>query len=255
MIKKLSVMFGLGGLLCTPALEAQMTLTMIDNTSQYSYGVGGEFRAVGNPALDAAVNWNAYSSKTQGTISSSVDGGAWGYNSGLNGQRYFQTFCTETEEDFSPGSSYPITSIGTAAMYAGTGHPVPITLGVAYLYSQFAAGTLAGYTYTYGTDRSTSAGTLQEAIWYLLGEYQYGAALAGFALTDLQNSGIPQAKWTNPANGSYGVADMVLDAPGQAQDQLVMVPVPEPTTLFFGAMLLLPFGVSTLRFGRRNRAV
>jgi hypothetical protein len=30
--------------------------------------------------------------------------------------------------------------------------------------------------------------------------------------------------------------------------------VPEPTTIFGGALLLLPFGASTLRLLRRNRA-
>jgi hypothetical protein len=125
-------------------------------------------------------------------------------------------------------------------------------LGVAYLYSQFAAGTLSGYDYTYGGGRVASAGTLQQAIWYLLGEYQEGAQLTGFALTDLQNSGIAQANWTDAANGAYGVADMVLGTPGAAQDQLVMV-VPEPTTMIAGALLLLPFGASTLRILRKNR--
>jgi hypothetical protein len=32
------------------------------------------------------------------------------------------------------------------------------------------------------------------------------------------------------------------------------IPVPEPTTLIAGALLLLPFGASALRFVRRNRA-
>jgi len=31
-------------------------------------------------------------------------------------------------------------------------------------------------------------------------------------------------------------------------------PVPEPTTLIAGALLLLPFGASTLRLLRKNRA-
>jgi hypothetical protein len=32
------------------------------------------------------------------------------------------------------------------------------------------------------------------------------------------------------------------------------VPVPEPTTMVAGALLLLPFGASTLRILRKNRA-
>jgi len=76
--------------------------------------------------------------------------------------------------------------------------------------------------------------------------------LTGAALTDLQNSGIAQADWTKAANGAYGVADMTLDNPGQAQDQLVIV-VPETSTVIAGALLLLPFGASTLRILRKNR--
>jgi hypothetical protein len=36
--------------------------------------------------------------------------------------------------------------------------------------------------------------------------------------------------------------------------QFVVTQVPEPTTMIAGALLLLPFGVSTLRFVRKNRA-
>jgi hypothetical protein len=254
MMNKILTLVGLGALCCAPAVNASMNITLIDDTSHYSFGDGGEFRAVGDSGLNSAINWNAYSTVTTGTITGATDGGSWGYSSGLDGQRYFQTFCTEIAEEFSPGSSYPVTAIGNSAMYAGTGHAVPITLGVAYLYSQFAAGTLAGYDYNYGSGRSTTAGVLQEAIWYLLGESGDGAQLAGLALTDLQNSPIPSTQWMQPADGAYGVGDMVLDNPGQAQDQLVMVAVPEPTTMISGVLLLLPFGASTLRILRRNRA-
>jgi hypothetical protein len=252
-MKRLYAIIGMAGALCTPALQASMNITLLDDTSQYSYGVGGEFRAVGDSGLNSAVNWAAYSAQTQGTIGNS-DTGSWGYSSGLYGQKYFQTFCTETSEEFSPGSQYAISSIGNNALYnsSPTQTPVPITMGVAYLYSQFAAGTLTGYDYTYGSGRAVSAGILQQAIWYLLGENQDNAQLAGFALTDLQNSNIQN--WTAPANGAYGVGDMVLSEPGQAQDQLVMTAVPEPTTIISGVLMLLPFGASTLRILRRNRA-
>jgi hypothetical protein len=76
--------------------------------------------------------------------------------------------------------------------------------------------------------------------------------LTGAALLDLQNSGIAEANWTAAANGAYGVQDMVLAQPGQVQDQLVIV-VPEPTTMIAAALLLLPFGASTLRILRKTR--
>jgi hypothetical protein len=56
---------------------------------------------------------------------------------------------------------------------------------------------------------------------------------------------------------------MVLGLPGQVQDQLVMTgspgtpqggtPVPEPTTVFASALMLIPLGVSALRIVRKNR--
>jgi hypothetical protein len=43
--------------------------------------------------------------------------------------------------------------------------------------------------------------------------------------------------------------DLVVEVSGVAP-----VPVPEPTTMVAGALLLLPFGASTLRILRKNRA-
>ena len=262
-MKKTCMVLGLAGLMAAPNLFAAMSVTLMDDTpgmnSTYSYsqGDGGEFRAVGNTALNSIVNWGAYSSATKGTVTAANDGSSWGYGQGLAlpGSEYFQTFCTELLEEYTPGGLYPISSIGNAALYNDTSHPVPITLGVAYLYSQFAAGTLGGYDYNYadGGGRSASAGNLQNAIWSLLGE-QSMALLTGAALTDLQNSGIAEADWTVAANGAYGVEDMTLDNPGQAQDQLVIV-VPEAPTVIASALLLLPFGASMFRIFRKKRNV
>ena len=38
-------------------------------------------------------------------------------------------------------------------------------------------------------------------------------------------------------------------------DDISLVAVPEPTTMIAGALLLLPFGASTLRMLRKNHAV
>ena len=262
-MKKTCVVLGLAGLMAAPNLFAAMSVTLMDDTpgmnSTYSYsqGDGGEFRAVGNSGLDGVVNWGAYSSATKGTVTAANDGASWGYGQGLAvpGSSYFQTFCTELREEYSPGGLYPISSIGNAALNNNTGHPVPITLGVAYLYSKFAAGTLGGYDYSYtdGGGRSASAGNLQNAIWSLLGEQDI-SLLTGAALTDLQNSGIAEADWTAAANGAYGVEDMTLNNPGQAQDQLVIV-VPESTTIIAGALLLLPLGASTFKILHKKRIV
>lgn len=240
------------GLAAVPCLQAGMTVTLIDNTSQYSYGNGGEFRAVANSDLLAAThNLVGYSSKTSGTISSGTDGGSWGYNSGLNGHSYFQTFCVEYNEEFYPGTSYSV-GISSRAMYGGQPpNGDPISIGTAWLYSQFAKGTLSGYNYTYGSaTRSPQAGLLQQAIWWLEGEN--GGVRTGYINTAedaLYGAHGPtqDAKITLDApHGAYGVAVMNLGAPGAVQDQLVVVP--EPTTLIAGALLMLPFGLSAFGF-------
>jgi len=69
-------------------------------------------------------------------------------------------------------------------------------------------------------------------------------------------------------NGNYGLTgDLLYPNPtyqgngdGEPVQELLLrtqdaPPVPEPTTIVAGAMLLLPFGMSTLRMFRKNRAV
>ena len=260
-MKKTCVVLALAGLMAAPKLFAAMSVTLMDDTpgmnSSYSYsqGNGGEFRAVGDSGLDSVVNWGAYSSATKDTVTALNDGASWGYGQGLAkpGSEYFQTFCTELLEEYTPGGLYPVSSIGNNALYDGTGHAVPITLGVAYLYSQFAAGTLGGYDYNYGAGRSATAGDLQSAIWMLLSETS--GTLATWVSNDLTSGlGSNTSAWTQDANGAYGVEDMTLDNPGLAQDQLVIV-VPESTTMIAGALLLLPFGASTFKILRKKRSV
>jgi hypothetical protein len=48
-----------------------------------------------------------------------------------------------------------------------------------------------------------------------------------------------------------GASGSVQD--GNAQDIRILAPVPEPTTILAGALLLLPFGASTLRILRKRQ--
>ena len=245
-MKRLCVLVGLAGVLCVPSIQAGMQVTMMDDTSQYSYGDGGEFRAVGNADLIAALNnLSGYSSLTMGTVGS-ADINSWGYNGGLAGGTYFQTFCIETTEYFSPGTTYGA-AISYNALYGhlGSGPGVPVTMGAAWLYSQFAAGTLSGYDYTYGGGRSTTAGALQQAIWYLQGES--GGVNNGWVTLAAANV----ADVSAAADGAFGVEALNLGAPGAVQDQLVVIP--EPTTCVAGLLLLVPFAASTLQGLRKSR--
>jgi hypothetical protein len=143
-----------------------------------------------------------------GTIGA-ADTSSWGYNSSLNGQQYFQTFCIQSTVDFTPGNSYSVV-ISPA-----------ITIGTAYLYSQFAAGSLNGYTYTYGSGRSTSAGLLQQAIWWLQG--QTGGVDNSFVTAAGTVLGMTAAQLQDAANGAYGVVALDLGGSAPAQDQLLRI--------------------------------
>ena len=117
---------------------------------------------------------------------------------------------------------------------------------------------------------NASAAALEFAIWTALyNSTGYGALgnsyftiqnMTGTTLTDYNNfitdltsSGITGPQYTgNILEGQ----DAVQDGAGSGQSQeffLLGTPVPEPTTMIAGALLLLPFGMSTLRMLRKSR--
>jgi hypothetical protein len=195
--------------------------TLVLNTNAYtdSYG-GGEF-TVNNSGL-------SMSSYAAATI---VNGG-------------FETFCMEYGEHFSPGGTYTYT-LGNAA----TGGDLPsgsdpISMGTAWLYSQFAKGTLSGYSYaTTGSSRVASALDLQLAFWYLEDETGTSPAYTTFAVDHpgfnpstnafitaalTQFGGLAGAR--ADANGMFGVSVLNLTSnEGQTnnQSQLYLNPVPD----------------------------
>lgn len=135
--------------LISPSLKAdQIVLT----TGPYQYDIAGEFTASTTPTLPVT-----------------------GYTSATATASTFQTFCVQTEVDFSPGTSYSytmgLTALGSGQTYA-PGFNGSLTAGTAWLYSQFASGGL-GSSYDYANSsnlRRTDAGLLQAAIWAFMGE-------------------------------------------------------------------------------------
>jgi len=162
----------------------------------------------------------------------------------------FDTFCLAEGVLFHTGTTYNY-STSASAIPGGPGNggaPDPISIGTAYLYSQFRAGTLTGYTY----GNATSANNLQAAIWWLEGEnlgVKNGFVTLAESILTLNDTTI-----LADANGAFGVIVLNLtDAAGNYyQSQLGAVP--EPSTVVAGALLLLPFGVSTMRILRKNKA-
>jgi hypothetical protein len=167
----------------------------------------------------------------------------------------FITFCLEKNESFgSFGQPLRVAAVSTGAVNGGVsgGNPDPLDPGTAWLFTQFASGTLAGYSHTNG-----NADSLQRAIWFIEGEFGAGYTLAQLDALD------HQAKlWVDDATGA-GWTDIGLvrvlnlqkfDNASHAwvasQDQLYLAPVPEPETY---AMLLAGLGLLGVAARRRKR--
>jgi hypothetical protein len=204
---------GLAGAMAAPNVFAYVGLngTLNFSASTYQNGNGGEFNAV------------------------------------TTGLGSFATFCLETGEYIGQPPSGPYTyTINTGAVAGGpgayatdpnTGLPMDnVSIGTAWLFSQFSAGTLTldtGLGSYFDANRLANAGELQQAIWFLgdepEGQYNGYVTLAQTALGNLT-----LAQVEADSNGAYGVAALNLfDSNGNlAQDQLVVVPEPTAAGCF-----------------------
>ncbi len=183
---------------------------------------------------------------------------------GLLGTGY-SAFCLEFNEHISLPGNYDA-NVNTEAVRGGGGpNPDPISRATAWLYSQFRNGTLAinapGYVY----NNNTQSDKLQEAIWWLeqetsafsgsapLGsESSFNNYLVTAAVTATGAGTAANARLID-ANGEWGVMALNLYTGPDVYNQDMLAIVPEPATMIAGALLLLPFGASTIRFLRKNR--
>ena len=213
---------------------------------------------------------------TGGGYGNSAGGGAFAATTTGAIPGSFYTFCLEANETLTIPGSYNYT-INTGAVNGGIGHGTtpgasatfdPLSIGTAYLYSQFRSGSLAGYNTVAG------ANNLQWAIWYLENEVgnlsdpvnapvsattYLNTALAGLNALGTYGSFTTYADLFQNANGAFGVVALNVTDGGQFTNgrqglhQDVLGIVPEPSTVVAGALLLLPFGVSTLRILRKKQ--
>ena len=203
-------------------------LTMEPGFGPYIVGGGGEFTVLPDAPLAGALG--AYSPLTQNYVQRGT----------------FQTFCVERNEYITDNTLYDVT-FNTITVFSG----VPLSVGTAYLYQQFALGTLAGYNYLdlpAGSRTLASHGSayeLQHALWYYMGEYSYdpyndymnGNVFVPGNIPGLSGTGAFAAD-----NGAHGVSILNLWAPGQPHDaahtyqDLLIYSVPEPATLALAAL-------------------
>jgi len=186
-------------------------------------------------------------------LSSILGGYANGVTANIVGfANSFQTFCVERNEYITDNTTYDVT-LNNVTVFSAK----PLTIGAAYLYQQFAMGTLAFYNYSNTSPVGSRTGAtphgnafeLQRAIAYFMGEY-------GFDQYNYYMNGTV-ALPSNPLGAYTGNQVQILNlwAPGQPhdpahafQDVLVLTRVPEPSTLALAGL-----GVAALLAFRRRK--
>lgn len=196
------------------------------NTNPFSNGNGlggGEFTAI--------------------PVTGFLDKSAYNAISLYNGN--IEVFCLEYKEHFTPGGTYDYT-INPRAFggdVAGGGGD-PISVGTAWLYYQFATGTLSGFDYAYTNAsqiaaRKADSSALQLAFWYLEDETQFISGYGSYDPTTNPFLNLAAGQFGNlvnaktDANGAYGAAVLNLTSNnGQTlhQSQIYLTNVPDSAT-------------------------
>jgi len=170
---------------------------------------------------------------------------------GTNQVKQFKSFCLETHEYFSWGSSTKNVYNGTIEPWAiggGIEYPADETAGkdelddrTAYLYLKYLSSPLSGITGEYSLGEIDQA--YQNAIWFIEDEISSLAegSLAKMLLTEANNA---ITQWQN--NGRVAVLNLYDDSGNLKQSQTYLVP--EPATV-----MLLGFGLLSLGMAVRRR--
>lgn len=195
----------------------------ISGYGPYQAGNGGEFTLIAGGGLDYVIKY--YSTDASGFAQTSTT-------------KTFQSFCLE-ELEYIYAGEIDKAVINDGAVLGGVNGKDPISIGTAWLYAQFASGTLAGYDYT--INRKASATALQNTIWWLEGEAVDPTNSNIFRKAVVDEFGEADAIANN--NGAYAVSVLNLTYNGKLrQDMLVATPIP-PAIWLFGTGLIGLVGV------------
>ena len=232
-MKKYIGIFALLALVAAPAMaDIYIGAVGVQRVVGYYGGNGGEF-TLSSPSL--------FASSYVADVTKNIPG-SWGPSA-------IQTFCVETSETIDvPSTVYGrISTTFSDGMTVGShsaNSNVNLSDKTAFLYTQFAAGTLAGFDYGAGSGRVADAVALQKAIWYYQSQVPAGEVVGNefVALAEAATgwTGIGQVRILNVySDPNYTQA---------AQDQLVMV-VPASAAFVLGA-----FGLGLVGWVKRRMA-
>jgi len=218
--RNILAMAALAACLLTPSLRANPSIVIDVGTAGTGYGIwqtgsGGEFTftVVSGSGIDLA-----------GYVS-----GESSIPSGISGLGTFETFCVEDNVYI-----YPSTQI-TGVLSSQNSEGQVLTEGTAWLYSQFAHGTLAGYDYNNDSGHNTSAGNLQNAIWYFMHQDE------DINLSSIDSNPyveLAKTEFSNPFdaaggnNFDVGVLQLSNSSGGGVQNQLALESVPDGGATF-----------------------
>jgi hypothetical protein len=191
----------------------------------YYSGNGGEFTLSTDGGTGLLLDLSAYATTTKN-------------QPGSTATPSFQSFCVEgTEYVASPMQIMVSTTTaeGTSDSHAVLGGKLngdDLDPRTAYLYTEFATGTLTGYNYTLA-GRAASAGDLQAAIWWIEGET---SGVDNAYVTMANNAVAAGGEWYGMGIGNVRILNTwtpghIGDLNFKLQDQLYLVPVPAAVLL------------------------
>lgn len=166
----------------------------------------------------------------------------------VNGDTFI-TFCVQRTEYIDFVNPFKVDAVSTYAISdpsenGGDGEGKDeLSAQSAYLYTMFRAGTLYQYDYT-PAGRVASANELQNAIWMF--EEELHPIDTSNRFVNQANEAVANHLWSG--QGNVRVLNLSYMNGKEAQDQLMILPVPEPSS----SLLLLGCGLGTVFAARRR---